>query len=85
MSGESPRQPPRLTILQPEPPDLEADIPRTVLITGASGNLGRKLREAWQDRYELILVDVDSKGDPEIIEADLSVWDDSWADLFDDA
>ena len=30
-------------------------------------------------------MDVDSKGDPEIIEADFSVWDDSWADLFDDA
>ncbi len=85
MSQESSPQPPSLTILQPDPVDLEADFPRTVLITGASGNLGRKLRDAWADRYDLILLDVDAAGDPEIIEADLSVWDESWIDLFDDA
>ena len=28
-----------------------------VLITGACGNLGRKLRAAWTDVYDLILID----------------------------
>ena len=31
--------------------------PRTVLITGACGNIGRKLRAAWEDVYDLILID----------------------------
>ena len=33
------------------------DVPRTVLITGASGNLGRKLRAAWDQVYDLVLID----------------------------
>ena len=44
MSGESSSQPPRLTILQPDTPDLDADIPRTVLITGAAGTWARSSR-----------------------------------------
>ena len=56
---------------------------RTVLITGAAGNLGSKLRAhcaalGWQLR----LLDVDSKGDADIVAADLSVWDASWAARF---
>ena len=31
--------------------------PRTVLITGACGNIGRKLRSAWADVYDLVLID----------------------------
>ena len=31
--------------------------PRTVLITGACGNIGRKLRRAWADVYDLVLID----------------------------
>src|SRR4051794_19176161 len=38
--------------------DMEVDSePRTVLITGACGNIGRKLRVAWDDVYDLILLD----------------------------
>jgi nucleoside-diphosphate-sugar epimerase len=53
------------------------------LITGASGGLGRKLREAWAQRYELILLD--SQSDDDVIAADLAVWDDDWVALFDEA
>jgi NAD(P)-dependent dehydrogenase (short-subunit alcohol dehydrogenase family) len=55
---------------------------RSVLITGASGNIGRKLREAWGDAYDLLLIDADGKGDPDVIEADLAEWDAKWVDLF---
>src|SRR5262245_41910208 len=45
--------------------------PRTVLITGACGNIGRKLRSAWADVYDLILIDrVDDRDDPDVITAD---------------
>jgi len=57
-------------------------LPRVVLITGASGNLGRKLRAAWQDVYDLVLLDRDPAGDPEVVEADLSVLDDDWITHF---
>jgi len=55
----------------------------TVLITGARGNLGTKLRAhfiglGWTVR----LVDRTAGGDSAIVEADLSVWDETWAKLF---
>ena len=57
--------------------------PRTILITGASGNIGRKLRAAWEDHYDLILVDrMTAEDDSEVVAADLSVIDDSWMALF---
>jgi NAD+ dependent glucose-6-phosphate dehydrogenase len=56
---------------------------RTVLITGAAGNLGRKLRARRQALgWNLRLLDIDGRGDPDIIAADLSVWDDGWASTF---
>ncbi len=56
---------------------------RSVLITGARGNIARKLRDAWEDLYDLILLDIEEDpDDPEIIQADLSVWDQRWVDLF---
>jgi nucleoside-diphosphate-sugar epimerase len=59
---------------------------RTVLITGACGNLGRKLRAAWADRYYLILIDrAADPDDPDVIVADLAEADDAWRDLFDEA
>lgn len=59
------------------------DGPRTILITGANGNIGRKLRTAWDDRYDLVLVDrVTAPDDPDVVVADLSVVDDSWMTLF---
>ena len=57
--------------------------PRTVLITGACGNIGRKLRAAWTDVYDLVLIDKDAgEDDPEIIEADLAILDDDWITHF---
>lgn len=57
--------------------------PRTVLITGACGNIGRKLRSAWVDVYDLVLIDrAASEDDPEIIIADLEVLDDDWITHF---
>jgi NAD+ dependent glucose-6-phosphate dehydrogenase len=57
--------------------------PRTVLITGASGNIGRKLRRAWADVYDLVLIDkVATDEDPDVIPADLCVLDDDWITHF---
>lgn len=59
------------------------DDSRTVLITGAGGNIGRKLRAAWDDEYDLILLDSQyDPNDPEVIQADLSVLDESWITHF---
>src|SRR5580704_5518110 len=52
-----------------------------VLITGASGNLGGKLRRFLQDGHTLRLLDRDAGGDPGIISADLSQWG-SWTEHF---
>ena len=57
--------------------------PRTVLITGACGNIGRKLRRAWADVYDLVLIDrVADPDDSEIITADLEILDDDWITHF---
>jgi nucleoside-diphosphate-sugar epimerase len=53
-----------------------------VLIAGASGNLGAKLRRHLEGRYPLRLIDRHSQGDPAVFEADLSAWHQRWADLF---
>src|SRR5207244_6274292 len=53
-----------------------------VLITGASGNLGSKLRRHLEGRYALRLLDIDPRGDGTIFQADLSCWDRSWVDKF---
>jgi NAD+ dependent glucose-6-phosphate dehydrogenase len=63
--------------------DSIEDEPRTVLITGACGNIGRKLRRAWADAYDLVLIDrLDDPDDPEIITADLEILDDEWITHF---
>ncbi len=84
-----PKPLPPLTILLPEPEEEfedDADEPRVVLITGASGNIGRKLRAAWGDRYDLILIDREPDPDtPELVVADLAEWDEGWVELFDEA
>jgi nucleoside-diphosphate-sugar epimerase len=67
---------------------LEMDVegePRIVLITGACGNIGRKLRAAWEDVYDLILIDAhpdDSEEDEEVFQADLSQLDEEWITHF---
>jgi NAD(P)-dependent dehydrogenase (short-subunit alcohol dehydrogenase family) len=64
-------------------PDLIEGEPRTVLITGACGNIGRKLRSAWADVYDLVLIDrAATEDDPDVIAADLSILDDDWITHF---
>jgi nucleoside-diphosphate-sugar epimerase len=64
--------------------DMEVDSePRVVLITGACGNIGRKLRAAWEDVYDLILLDVNpGEADEDVFKADLSVFDEEWITHF---
>ena len=56
----------------------------TVLITGATGNIGRKLRAHLEQagRYALRLLDVDARGDQKVQAADLSIYDEAWAKTF---
>jgi NAD(P)-dependent dehydrogenase (short-subunit alcohol dehydrogenase family) len=64
------------------PESIEAE-PRTVLITGACGNIGRKLRAAWADTYDLVLIDrAATDNDPDVIAADLTILDDDWITHF---
>jgi len=67
-----------------EDDDLDdEDSVRVVLITGASGNIGRKLRAAWADAYDLVLID--NHADPDdraVFVADLSVLDEGWLTHF---
>jgi NAD dependent epimerase/dehydratase family len=64
--------------------DLDVDSePRVVLITGACGNIGRKLRSAWEDVYDLILLDANpGEDDHDVFKADLSVFDEEWITHF---
>jgi uronate dehydrogenase len=55
---------------------------RIVLITGAAGNLGSKLRHHLEGRHPLRLIDRDARGDAGVTTADLAHWDLAWADLF---
>jgi NAD+ dependent glucose-6-phosphate dehydrogenase len=56
--------------------------PTRVLITGAAGNLGSKLRQHLRGRYEIRAIDKDPRGDVTILKADLGVWDQRWVDQF---
>ena len=57
--------------------------PRTVLITGACGNIGRKLRDAWVDIYDLVLIDNNpTEDDLDVIVADLEQFDNDWITHF---
>ncbi len=55
-----------------------------VLLTGAAGNLGGKLRRHLEGRHELRLLDRNAHGDPQIEQADLSCWDERWFEEFAD-
>ncbi|HEX4071846.1 MAG TPA: NAD(P)-dependent oxidoreductase [Planctomycetaceae bacterium] len=64
-------------------PGLMEEEPRTVLITGACGNIGRKLRKAWADVYDLVLIDQQAdEDDTEVILADLAIFDEEWITHF---
>jgi uronate dehydrogenase len=58
---------------------------KTVVITGATGNLGGKLRRHLEGRHDLRLLDLDARGDPAVVQADLSRWDPAWLEQFDGA
>lgn len=62
----------------------EALRPRVILITGAAGNLGRKLSDYLGDKggYVLRRLDLDPCGDGEVVQADLAVQDPAWMNLF---
>ncbi len=61
--------------------DLIDSLPRVVLITGASGNIGKKLRAAWADVYELVLLDK-NPDDDQVTRANLEILDDEWITHF---
>ncbi len=58
--------------------------PIRVLITGATGNIGSKLRSYLDARecYELTLLCLNPGNDPDVVTADLSVFDEVWSGLF---
>jgi uronate dehydrogenase len=56
--------------------------PIHILVTGAAGNLGAKMRRHLVGRCELRLLDRDPGGDAAIHRADLSVWDERWTNQF---
>jgi len=55
---------------------------RKILITGAAGNIGTKLRSALKDRYDLILMDKKRVEVANSICADLSNYDQNWVQHF---
>lgn len=55
---------------------------KRVLITGAAGNLGRKLANHLQGRYALQLLDIKTGGFSDVLQADLGVWDPTWVQAF---
>ena len=54
------------------------------MITGATGSIGGKLRRHFEQRggYDLRLLCLNPLGDPAVVTADLSQWDDRWAGSF---
>lgn len=55
----------------------------TLLITGASGSIGTKLRAHFADRdIALRLLCLNPRDDPQVTTADLSVYDEAWARAF---
>ena len=57
---------------------------RTILITGASGSIGRKLRRhlAAQDGVTLKALCINLGGDPQVISTDLAEYDEHWVRHF---
>ena len=56
---------------------------KTLLITGASGSIGTKLRKHFADRdVRLRLLCLNPNDDPQVITADLSVYNELWARQF---
>jgi len=55
---------------------------KTILITGAGGNLGNKSQTHLHGKYPLRLIDKYNHGNNTIKEADLSVWHKKWINEF---
>jgi nucleoside-diphosphate-sugar epimerase len=57
---------------------------RTIAITGATGNIGQKLRKYFQDsgKYDLRLICLNPERQPGIMTADLRRYDAEWTSLF---
>jgi nucleoside-diphosphate-sugar epimerase len=55
---------------------------KRVLITGAAGNLGGKLRRHLEGHYPLRVLDKDNRGDKSISPCDLGVFSSDWAEQF---
>src|SRR5262249_21847996 len=60
---------------------------KTILITGATGNIGGKLRRHFTGLggFELRLLCNNPGGDPTVTTADLSLYDERWARMFEAA
>src|SRR5579862_2954166 len=56
----------------------------TVLITGAGGNIGMKLKKHFSALgWTLRLLDISAQGNAEVEECNLATWDDRWVRRFD--
>lgn len=55
---------------------------RRIVITGAAGNIGGKLRNGLKDKYDLVLLDKRSLDHHNFIHADLRDYDESWVKHF---
>jgi NAD+ dependent glucose-6-phosphate dehydrogenase len=59
---------------------------KSVVIAGATGNIGTKLRRHFEGLgWTLRLIDLTNGGDPAVLQGDLSVWDESWVAALADA
>lgn len=55
---------------------------KRILITGAAGNLGRKLTNHLQGRYDLQLLDLKTGGYNDVHQVDLALWNTAWVERF---
>jgi NAD+ dependent glucose-6-phosphate dehydrogenase len=56
---------------------------RSILITGAGGSIGGKLRRHFERQGDALrLLDIATGGDPAIRQADLAIWDEAWVEDF---
>ncbi|MFN0206999.1 MAG: NAD-dependent epimerase/dehydratase family protein [Planctomycetota bacterium] len=55
---------------------------QTIVLTGAAGNIGRKLRAHWGDRHRIRAVDCNPRGDESILRADLATQVGLWSSSF---
>ena len=53
-----------------------------IVLTGATGNLGSKLRTHWRGRHDVEGIDRQARGDAAIVEADLTRDNARWAARF---